>query len=55
MFSITKENKMKKISSVIHGKYRKIKNPKISYTFETRKIVLSVICSKCKNEDEKIF
>ena len=42
---------MKKIYCVICVKYRKFKNPKISYIFE--KTVLSIICSKCK--DEKIF
>ena len=30
------------------------KNPKISYIFE-KKSVLSITCSKCKNEDEKPF
>ena len=44
---------MKKIYSVICGKYRKFKNPKISYIFELT--VFSIICSKCKNEDEKIL
>ena len=44
---------MKKICCVICGKYRKIKNPKMSYTFE-KTLVLSVICSRCENEDERI-
>ena len=35
-------------------KYRKIENPKISYLLE-KTLVLSIICSKCKDEDEKIF
>ena len=39
---------MKKLYCVIRGKYRKFKNPKIS-------LVLYIICSKCRNEDEKIF
>ena len=43
---------MKKIHCVICGKYRKFKNPKISYIFEKN---ISIICSKCKNEDEKII
>ena len=40
----------------MHGlqKYRKFKKPKISYLLE-KTLVLSIICSKCKNEDEKIF
>ena len=45
---------MKKLYCVICGKYRKIKKPKISYIFE-KTLVLSIICSKSKNEDEKKF
>ena len=37
---------------VICGKYRKTGKPKISYILEKR---LVLICSKCRNEDEKIF
>ena len=37
---------MKKTYCVICGKYRKFEKPKT--------LVLSIICSKCKNEDEKI-
>ena len=37
---------MKKLYCVICGKCKK---------FEKPKIVLSIICNKCKNEDEKIF
>ena len=44
---------MKKICCVICAKYRKIKNPKMSYTFE-KTLVLSIICSRCENEDERI-
>ena len=44
---------MKQLHCVICGKYRKFKKPKLSYLLE--KTVLSIICSKCKNEDEKIF
>ena len=43
---------MKKLCCVVCGKYRKFKNPKISYIFE-RTLVLSNICSNCKNESEK--
>ena len=50
-FSITKKIKMKKIYCVICGKYRKFEKPKISYIFE-KTLVLSIICSKCENEDE---
>ena len=46
--------KMKKLYCVICSKYRKFKNPKISYILE-KTLVISIICSKCKNEDEKIF
>ena len=38
------------------GKYRKCKKPKISYVFKKKKtLVLCIICSKFKNENEKIF
>ena len=45
---------MKKLYCVSCGKYRKFKNSKISYIFE-KTLVISIICSKCKNKDEKIF
>ena len=45
---------IKKLFCVICGKYRRFKKPKISYLLE-KTLVLSVICSKCKNEDEKLF
>ena len=44
---------MKKLHCDICGKYRKFEKPKISYVLE-RALFLSIICSKCKNEDEKI-
>ena len=44
---------MKNLYCVIYSKYRKFEKPKISYLSE--KTVLSIICSKCKYEDEKIF
>ena len=45
---------MKKLYCVICSKYRKFENPKISYILE-KTLVLSITCSKSKNEDEKIF
>ena len=45
---------MKKLYCVISIKYRKFEKPKISYFLE-KTLVLSIICSECKNEDEKIF
>ena len=45
---------MKKSYCVIFGKYRKLEKPKISYILE-KTLVLSIICSKCKDDDEKIF
>ena len=45
---------MKKLYCVICGKYRKFEKPKISYLLE-KTLVLSIIGSKCKNEDEKLF
>ena len=45
---------MKKLYCIICGKYRKFEKPKISYLLE-KALVLYIILSKCKNEDEKIF
>ena len=45
---------MKKIHSVICGKYRKFEKSKISYLLE-KTLVISIFCSKCKNEEEKVF
>ena len=45
---------MKKIYCVICGKYRKLKKPKISY-ISKKTFAFSIICSKCKSEDEKIY
>ena len=38
----------------MYYKYRKFEKPKISYLLE-KTLVLAIICSKCKNEDEKMF
>ena len=43
---------MKKLYYVICGEYRKFEKPNISYLLE-KALVLSIICSKCKNEDEE--
>ena len=45
---------MKKLYGVICSKYRKFEKPKTSYLSE-KALVLSIICSKCKNKDEKIW
>ena len=45
---------MKKLCCVICGTYRKFEKPKISHLLE-KTLVLSIICSKCRNEDEKLF
>ena len=45
---------MNKFYCVICGKYRKFEKPKISYLFE-KTLVLYIICSTCKHEDEKLF
>ena len=45
---------MKKLYCVIYHKYKKSEKPEISYILE-KILVLSVICSKYKNEDEKLF
>ena len=45
---------MKKLHCVICDKSRKSEQPWISYLVG-KTSVLSIICSKCKNEHEKIF
>ena len=45
---------MKKSDCVICEKYRKFEKPKISHLLE-KTLVLSIICSKSKNQDEKLF
>ena len=45
---------MKKLYCVICGKYRKFEKPKILYLLK-KTLMLSIICSKCKNGNEKIF
>ena len=44
---------MKKLCCVICGKYRTFEKLKISYILE-KTLVIFIICSKCKNEDETI-
>ena len=39
---------------VICGKYRKFEKLKASYLLK-KTLVLSIICKKCNNEDEKLF
>ena len=45
---------MKKHYCVKCNKYRKLKNPRISYIFDET-LSLSTICDKCSSNDEKIF
>ena len=45
---------MKSFYCIICGKYRKFKKRKILYPLE-KTLVLSIICSKCKNGNEKIL
>ena len=45
---------MNKLYCVISGKYRKFEKPKISYILG-KTLVFSIICSKWKNADEKMF
>ena len=45
---------MRTLYCVICSEYIKFEKPKISYLLE-KTLVLSIICSRCKNEDEKIF
>ena len=45
---------MKNLCCVISGKYRKFEKPKISCFLE-KILLLSIICSKYKNKEEKLF
>ena len=45
---------MKKLCCVICGKYRKFEKPKTSYLLQNT-LVLSIICSKCKNQNERVL
>ena len=45
---------MKKLYCVKCNKYRKLKNPRISYIFDEL-LSLSTICDKCGSNDQKIF
>ena len=42
------------IDFMLKGMYRKFDKPKISYILR-KTLALSFTCSKCKNEDKKIF
>ena len=43
---------MKKIYYIMHNKYRKFKNPKVSYIFD-KTLVPYIICDKYGSEYEK--
>ena len=45
---------MKESYCVTYGKYWWFERPKISCLLE-KTLILSIISSKCKNEDEKVF
>ena len=45
---------MKKLCCVICGKYRKFEKSKTSYLLQNT-LVLSIICSKCKNQNERVL
>ena len=42
------------IENLYKNKYKKNKSIKISHLLQ-KTLVLSIICSKCENEDEKLF
>ena len=44
---------MSKLHCIIRGKYKKFEKPK-TYVLE-KALVMSIICCKCKNEDERLF
>ena len=54
MIDISIIKKMKKLYCVIYNQHRNFEKPEISY-FLDNTLVLSIIYSKCKNEDERIF
>ena len=54
IFSVNKQVNMEKLYCGICCKYRKFEKPKKSYILE-KTLVLYIICSNCKNEDENIF
>ena len=54
IFSVTKKVKIKKVSCIIYGNYKKFKNPKILQIFE-KTLVVSIVYIRCDDEDEKIF
>ena len=45
---------MRKVHCIKCNKRRKFKNPKISRIFN-KTLVLSIVCDKCGNNDDKIF
>ena len=45
---------MKTLYYIISCNYTKFEKPKISHLLE-RTLVFSIICSRCKNEDETLF
>ena len=45
---------MRKIYCINCKKYKKFKNPRMSYICQ-KTLLLSRICNKCGTEDEKIF
>ena len=45
---------MKRLYCVICGKYRKLENLKYHTLLVQKTLILSIICSNCKNEDEII-
>ena len=49
----SKKVHMKKIHWIVYDKYRKFKNPKVSYIFE-KAWVLSIICINGGSKDKKI-
>ena len=44
---------MNKLYCIIYGQYRKLEKPNVIYLIKI--LVLSIICSKCKNDEGKIF
>ena len=45
---------MENLYCLIYSHDKKFEKPKVSYLLE-KTLFLSIICSKCMNEDEKLF
>ena len=45
---------MKKYIALFPVRIKKIEKPQITYLLQKKTLVISIICRKCKNENEKL-